>query len=849
MEMRWVFRVLILAVVLTFLAAPGGQAGMDKPSALGKVGKKFAPGEVLVKFKGTTALEHAGGKASMEETIGGLPASAQQALAAIQATPVRVNRLTGALKVRLPDPTRMPQAIDALYRSGTVEYAEPNILIRTSALPNDPNFTKQWSLNNTGQTGGTVDADIDATEAWNIRKDASATIVVVLDTGINLAHRDLKLNLWINPNETPGDGVDNDANGYIDDIYGINTYEGTSDPTDDNGHGSHVAGIIGARGSNSVGIAGVGWVAKMMAVKCMDDEGWGWIGDVLEGLAYASSIKTANAYTRMVIITSWETSIFSKALYDAISALKDQGVLVVAPAGNYGQDLNSVPRYPACYDLPNIISVGASDHNDAPWNLSNYGYKTVDLFAPGVDIFSTWLANAYRLYSGTSAAAAHVAGACALVWAKYPAYTWDAIKGLILNGAEDGVHPWGGKPFNQSCITEGRLNLYRSIYAANTDDPYLRSMTPTIAERGAHVTISGYRLGTAGEIKFGDDYIFPDSAIISWAPDKIVIKIPDDCPQEWRRVTVATDKGVSRGACCAVGVNFVPEAITATILGHSRAAHAQVGNDFWIISGINDWGQTALVEKLSLETLQTVFDPAWMIPKPVTNAGSAAIGAKIYVVGGIDRVSNKWSNKLLIFDTVTGTWSRGRNLPRYLCAPTASAYNGKLYVMGGQDPNNTVTRTNFVYDPATNTWASNPLLAFNTAAAAAAFVSPSKLWLMGGYTLDNNGNAVAHNLVQEFDFSDNSWSSADTLTRPRYGAAGIDYQNIPFSLGGSDEWYATGEFFDGGVWKDRIRDLQTVYYPMAGKLDNKIFLINGEIPWNNVQHTVWRFTCPVQPAP
>jgi subtilisin family serine protease len=856
---RGFFRCLVLLTALIIVFA--GVQGVQAQAASSKASMKYAPAEILVKFKDSHQGPGPVAKAvnRPETAVAALSAQAQAALGKIGAQAVKHYGATGVLKVKVPQEVSMAAAIDELYRSGTVKFAEPNFRVQSLKTPIDPKFPSQWSFynrGNIGSTGSPADADIDAPEAWNVSTNGANAIVVVIDTGINYAHPDLAANMWKNPQELAGTaGLDDDGNGYIDDIYGIDAYNGTSDPDDDHGHGSHVAGIIGARAAmtgTQVGVAGICWSANIMALKALDEEGWGWVGDVIECINYALNIKKAYQaadpiYKRMVINVSWGSQSYSSALYDAILEAQNQGVLVVAAAGNDNLDISGSPWYPAAYELQNIISVGASNIWDNRTGFSNWGFRSVDLFAPGENILSTSLANAYVKRSGTSQAAAHVTGAAALAWSKYTTNTWDGIKGLILNGAENGV----GGGFGQACITEGRLNVFNTVYSSNVDDPCVLTVTPSVAEPGSMVTLAGFRFGTEhGEIKFvtgGTEYIIDDANVTSWSTKQIVVKIPADCPKGWGRIILSTSGGISRGACCGIGVDLQPEVVGQTILGHAEAAYAQIGNSVWIISGRSDWGQTALMEKFNLETLESTFNPLWMMPKPVLNAGAAAVGDKVYVVGGIDDVTKTVSNKLLIFDTTNGIWTRGRNFPLYVYQPTVVSYANKVWVFGGRDPNNKALRTLYMYDPTANTWIKKAPPPAKAAYAASAFVNANTLWLMGGYSEDQ-GTWFTQDLVQEYNFSNNSWTSADELTRPRGGSAGIDIQNVPFCIGGTDS-NGRGEYFFGGVWNERIGSLPWSHYtPIPGKLGNKIFLINGIQPWGPLYHNVWRFNTPAVPA-
>jgi len=300
------------------------------------------------------------------------------------------------------DADGVPNAIEALSAAGLpVEYAEPDYIVRALAtIPNDPDFGSLWGLNNTGQQNGLEDADIDAPEAWDIIRDAEEVIVAVIDTGVRYTHEDLAANMWVNPGEVPADGIDNDGNGYIDDVHGINAILDNGDPLDDVGHGTHVAGTIGAVGDNGIGVVGVAWKVQLMALKFLG-AGGGNDSDAILCINYA---RTHGAH---IMNNSWGGRGSSISLRDAIAAARDAGIIFVAAAGNNGSDNDAIPFSPASYDLDNVVSVGASTRQDTISDFSNFGSSSVDIAAPGTDILSTWNTSdsSYVTRSGTSMAA------------------------------------------------------------------------------------------------------------------------------------------------------------------------------------------------------------------------------------------------------------------------------------------------------------------------------------------------------------------------------------------------------------------------------------------------------------
>ena len=340
--------------------------------------------------------------------------------------------------VKIPKGKKLHEALAAYRADPDVLYAEPNYKVQIQATPNDPSFSSLWGMHNTGQTGGTADADINAVEAWDHLTGSAETIVAVIDTGVDYNHQDLRDNMWTNPGEIPGNGIDDDGNGYVDDVHGINTITGSGDPMDDHFHGTHVSGTIAAAGNNSIGVVGVNWSAKIIACKFIGSGGSGELSDAVECLDYLYDLKTraVNPVNIVLSSNSWGGGDFSQALHDAIDTHRQAGILFVAAAGNSAADMDSGSHYPAGYDLPNIIAVAASDHTDNIASFSNYGRHSVHVAAPGVSILSTTIGDTYGTYSGTSMAAPHVSGLAALLKSQDPSRDWKTIKNLVIAGGQ-----------------------------------------------------------------------------------------------------------------------------------------------------------------------------------------------------------------------------------------------------------------------------------------------------------------------------------------------------------------------------------------------------------------------------
>ena len=324
-----------------------------------------------------------------------------------------------------------------------------------TTLPNDPDFPKLWGLNNTGQTGGKPDKDIDFPEALALVTGTQKKAVGVIDSGIDYTHPDLAANMWTNPGEIAGNGIDDDGNLYIDDVYGWDFANNDNDPMDDNHHGTHVAGTIAAVGNNNLGVIGVAPNnVSLVALKFLDASGSGATSNAILALDYA----TANGI--QITNNSWGglLPIPSQALEDAITAFEAVGGLFVAAAGNSSLYTDIFPAYPASYPNANIISVAATDHNDNLAYYSNFGTHSVDIAAPGSDIFSTLPGNQYGYLSGTSMASPHVAGAVALVWSQNPTLTAQEVKQKVMGSTDPYFNPLG-----VLTSKKGRLNLFKAL--------------------------------------------------------------------------------------------------------------------------------------------------------------------------------------------------------------------------------------------------------------------------------------------------------------------------------------------------------------------------------------------------
>ncbi len=307
-----------------------------------------------------------------------------------------------------------------------IESCSPNFQIQISTTPNDTGFSRQWGAR------GTKGADLE--NAWDIGRGSKDIVVAVVDTGIDLSHPDLIDNLWTNTGEIAGNGIDDDSNGYIDDIHGISVV--STSPQDDNGHGTHVAGIIGAVGGNEIGVAGVNWRINLMAIKFLNSQGGGSLAGAIKGLQYVHDMKVRGVNI-VVANNSWGGGLYSAPLYQAIKDLAGVDVVFTAAAGNSSNDNDREAEYPSSYNLDNIVAVAAHDASGNLAYFSSYGFETVDISAPGSYIYSTYLGGGYAELSGTSMATPFVSGAIALLHSVEPGHDYStSIKRLYRAGVD-----------------------------------------------------------------------------------------------------------------------------------------------------------------------------------------------------------------------------------------------------------------------------------------------------------------------------------------------------------------------------------------------------------------------------
>ncbi len=482
-----------------------------------RVGHPHVPGEVIIKFReGASRL-------ARDRVFLELGAEPIARLKSIRADRGKLTELSVA------------EAIARVANHPAIEYIEPNYLLHAATTPSDPLFGQQWGLENVGQTGGTAGADIKATAAWDVTTDARDIVIAVIDSGVNYVHEDLSANIFVNPGETPSNNVDDDGNGFVDDVFGWDFFFGDNTPLDDNGHGSHVAGTLGAVGDNGIGVAGIAWRVKILPLKFLGIDGSGSTGAAVDAIDYAVNIGAD------IINASFGGSGGGLALAEAVQRAEDAGVFIVAAAGNGSipTNIDASPFFPASYPNNNIITVAASDHDDDLWGFSNYGPVSVDLAAPGVNILSTWIGNEYAFLNGTSQAAPLVSGTLALMLQRFPDISVGDARELLLSNVDR-------QPTMTGLIaTGGRLNAFLPVSDPDETPPAAVSDLRTTAENSSRIDLLWTAPGDDGiegtasryDIRYSTDPLDEDNFVFGTRVDSI----PDPAPSGQPEMTRVTD--------------------------------------------------------------------------------------------------------------------------------------------------------------------------------------------------------------------------------------------------------------------------------------------------------------------
>ena len=504
-------------------AAPSSVVPQDKQAS-----GNFIPGDILVRFKKDSALA----KASSQQTKLTLHSENGSEISC-EITRFEGWRSIDGLRMAHVPAEETLTAIAQLNKRSDVEYAQPNYIWHLATSPNDDLYPQQWWLKNTGQVGnndvgcpdsnscpqaGTVGEDIDAEAAWNTTQGSGTVVVAVLDGGVDINHPDLMPNIWHNPGEIPDNGLDDDGNAFIDDATGwdfVHNDKTVFDGESGDDHGTHVAGIIGARGNNVKGVAGVNWQVQIMPVKVAGPKG-ATTSTIVSGLLYVQLLKQSGVNVR-IINNSYSNPQFDLSVNNQIQTLNGAGILFVAAAGNNAVDTFNYPQYPADYGLTNIISVAATDRFGQLGVFSNYGGRTVHIAAPGRGIISTvpdffngpgTIINngaKYAPLDGTSMAAAAVSAGAALALAANPAASLQQLRNALLYSGENLVS------LNGKTRTGKRLNLASVVSTITENDttaPAPASNLQVIASDGRNITLQWMAPGDDGNTGTAADYDF-----------------------------------------------------------------------------------------------------------------------------------------------------------------------------------------------------------------------------------------------------------------------------------------------------------------------------------------------------
>lgn len=402
----------------------------------------FDPGSLLVKFRSARAAGESA--ADIAALVGG------EVVQQYDIVPGLVHITLTAVSVE--------DAIALLQTLPEIEYAEPDYFVHHMGIPNDPSFGQLWGMNNSNNF------DIDAPQGWDIFTGDANFRVAVIDTGVQYTHPDLAANIWINPGEIAGNNIDDDGNGYVDDVRGWDFANNDNNPMDDNGHGTHCAGTVAAVGNNGVGVAGVAWLAKIVPLKFLGANGSGSISAALNCLQYCTrtGVKVSN--------NSWGGGGFSSSFQSALTQAAAIGHVFVAAAGNNGSNNDNSPSYPASYTNDNVIAVASITSSGARSSFSNFGVTSVDVGAPGSNVFSTYPTNSYTSLSGTSMASPHAAGVVTMVYAQNPNWTYQQVRSRVLTtvrriSSMNGVVASGGIVNLASALVNNNTNPVVTITA------------------------------------------------------------------------------------------------------------------------------------------------------------------------------------------------------------------------------------------------------------------------------------------------------------------------------------------------------------------------------------------------
>ncbi|MCF6148990.1 MAG: S8 family serine peptidase [Candidatus Kuenenia sp.] len=717
----------------------------------------------------------------------------------------------GISHIQLPEGSNVNDFARVYEKNPNVKYAEPNFIYYEDYIPTDTDFLSLWALHNTGQTGGTSDADIDAVEAWDtFNGDPSPNpkiVVGVVDSGIEYTHEDLADNMWINPGEIAGNNTDDDNNGYIDDIHGINTTDdgrGEGNPMEDandiqGGHGTAVAGVIGAVEGNGVGIVGVNFNVELMALKFIR-RGEGQLATALECLNYVIDMKKNHNVNIRVLNNSWGGGPYSQALSDAIDELKANDILFIGGAGNLSRDTDVSAYYPASFPNDNVISVAGTDFNDSMVSYSSFGASTVDVFAPTENIRTTMLNNSYTSAGGVSMSVAYTTGLASLLFGYYPSATYADVRDIIFSTVDRPVTIPSGKT-----ITGGRINANNAL---NPDypgslPPVVTKIVPVFGSIGATVTINGSHFGvTEGSVTFNG---IP-TAISTWSDTEITCTVPDGAATG--KIEVTTNSSVSNPTnpiftvSCMDSRGAMPTAVyRPAVAVHNGKIYAIGGFTLTLLSTgqvVNEDADFVQIYDTLTDTFSTTTDANGNdVGKPTSasNACAATIDGKIYVAGGyVPTTPPTRLDVLEVYDIASNTWDTTKApLPKGLSGASAVALNGMLYVMGGAS---TGVSGDFVdekelyrYDPVVDTWTQLSPMSTNRTFFGAAVIN-GKIYVCGGH-----GDAGFLNSTEVYDPSTDTWTPLAPMNFARYDFGCVAISGKLVAFGGNDS-VESPPFFD-----------------------------------------------------
>ncbi|MBM4053650.1 MAG: hypothetical protein FJ264_03030 [Planctomycetes bacterium] len=795
-----VLSLLFILTVLHLCSAGKSSFGESTPDDPYRGPFEYVEGELIVKFN-----EHVPQQAidAVNEALGGKEINSFKEF--------------GISHIQLPENSDVNDFAQVYEKNPNVKYAEPNFIYYEDYLPTDTQFSNLWALHNTGQTGGTADADIDAAEAWDtFNGDPSPNpkiVVGVVDSGIEYTHEDLADNMWTNPGEIAGNNTDDDNNGYIDDIHGINTTDdgrGEGDPMEDandiqGGHGTAVAGVIGAVEGNGKGIAGVNFNVELMALKFIR-RGEGQLATALECLNYAIDMKKNHNVNIRVLNNSWGGGPYSQALSDVIDELKVNDILFIGGAGNLSRDTDVSAYYPASYPQDNVISVAGTNFNDSMVSYSSFGASTVDVFAPTENIRTTMLNNSYTSAGGVSMSVAYTTGVASLLFGYYLSATYADVRDIMFSTVDRPATIPSGKT-----ITGGRINANNALdrnYPGSLP-PVITKIAPVFGSIGATVTITGSHFDvTEGSVAFNGIA----AAISSWSDTEITCTVPDGASTG--RVEVATNSSVSNSTnpiftvSCVDARGAMPTAVyRPAVAVHNGKIYAIGGFTITLLSTgqvVNEDADFVQIYDTLTDTFSTTTDVNGNdVGKPTSasNACAATIDGKIYVAGGyVPTTPPTRLDVLEVYDIASNTWDTTKApLPKGLSGASAVALNGILYVMGGAS---TTTSGGFIdekelyrYDPASDTWTQLSPMNANRAFFGAAVIN-GKIYVCGGH-----GDAGFLSSAEVYDPTANTWTTLASMNSARYdfGCVAINGKLVIF--GGNDKvesppYYDSVEIYD-----------------------------------------------------